>query len=656
MRTSILVLALLLPGAAVAQTKRLLPPPGIPVPDPVRGELEAGLDEFREALAGALSRVEEQPELERYFPDVEVFFKAVDGALRHDEFFRKQEFEEARELLQIGRERARQLAAGMHPWTRATGLVVRGYRSRIDDSVQPYGMVVPREWPAEPDRRRRLDLWFHGRNNKLSELRFVADRLKKRGEFTPEGAFVLHPYGRFCNANKFAGEVDVFEALEHARGDYPVDENRILARGFSMGGAATWHLAVHHAGRFAAANPGAGFAETARYQNLFRDAVPPTAIEQTLWKLYDATESAANLFNLPVVAYSGEIDKQKQAADVMAEALWQEGLNLVHLLGPETGHKYHPETKREVARLVDALAEKGRDPVPERIRFTTFTLRYPRLKWVIVEGLGEHWKRARVDARLEEKRIHVTTSNVTALRLELPPERVPGAGMPVVEIDGSELRPTGSKGSPWTAHFERVGSIWKLTAGTPGDGLRKLPGLQGPIDDVFFDRFLVVTATGQPMNERIGRWVEREQARALEHWRRFFRGEPRVVTDRELTERDIAESHLILWGDPSSHRVLARILDRLPLTWSREEVGIGERKLSAADHVPVLIFPNPLNSERYVVLNSGYTFQDSTHESNSRHIPMLPDWALLDLRVPASEPLSRRVAGAGFFDESWGVK
>jgi hypothetical protein len=24
----------------------------------------------------------------------------------------------------------------------------------------------------------------------------------------------VHPYGRYCNANKFAGEIDLFEAIE----------------------------------------------------------------------------------------------------------------------------------------------------------------------------------------------------------------------------------------------------------------------------------------------------------------------------------------------------------------------------------------------------------------------------------------------------------
>ena len=50
---------------------------------------------------------------------------------------------------------------GRAPWTTATGLVVRGYVSKIDKSVQPYGLVIPASFT--PDRKWRLDTWFHGR-------------------------------------------------------------------------------------------------------------------------------------------------------------------------------------------------------------------------------------------------------------------------------------------------------------------------------------------------------------------------------------------------------------------------------------------------------------------------------------------------------------
>src|SRR5262249_38277613 len=152
---------------------------------------------------------------------------------------------------------------GKAPWTTATGPIVRGYLSRIDDSVQPYGLVVPASYRPDTPYRHRLDCWFHGRGEKLTELSFIDGRQRSPGEFTPPHAFVLHLYGRYCNANKFAGEIDLLEALAHVRKHYPIDDDRVLVRGFSMGGAACWQFAVHYAGLWAAAAPGAGFSETA---------------------------------------------------------------------------------------------------------------------------------------------------------------------------------------------------------------------------------------------------------------------------------------------------------------------------------------------------------------------------------------------------------
>src|SRR5262249_20919882 len=150
------------------------------------------------------------------------------------------------------------------------------------------GLVVPASYQPGSPHQHRLDVWLHGRGETLSELNFLDQRQRSAGEFTPPHAFVLHPYGRYCNANKFAGEIDLFEALAHARAHYPIDENRLVVRGFSMGGAACWQYAVHHPGLWAAAAPGAGFAETPEFLRVFQDeTVRPTDYEKKLWHLYD---------------------------------------------------------------------------------------------------------------------------------------------------------------------------------------------------------------------------------------------------------------------------------------------------------------------------------------------------------------------------------
>ena len=616
--------------AAQDLTPRQVPPPGIAVPADERASLEAGLAR----LNAALPPIEKHP----LIADVLIFREAVRVALQYNEFFKPEEFAKARKLLETGMSRAAALSKGDAPWTRETGLVVRGYRSTVDDSIQPYGLVIPASWSAQSRGKWRLDAWFHGRSETLSELNFIDERMRRPGEFTPRDTFVLHLYGRYCNANKFAGEVDLFEALADVRKNYAIDEDRTLVRGFSMGGAATWHIAAHHAGLWAAAAPGAGFAETAEYQKL--NLADFSDWERKLFQLYDATTYALNFFNLPLVAYSGEIDKQKQAADIMDRYLAKEGMRLSHVIGPKTEHKYHPDSKIEIEKRLDAIAAKGRDPYPEEIRFTTPTLRYNKMKWLTVDGLGEHWVPARVVAkRVSPSEVQITTSNVTALTLDMV--------VPNVTIDGTRIAATSSG-------FEKVNGVWQAAKlPRPVNTLAKRHGLQGPIDDAFLSRFVFVAPTRTATHVEVSDRARAEMDRAKREWRKMFRGEVIERTDQTLTDADIASSNLVLWGGPSNNAVIAKLLPNLPIQWTEQSIQVRGRSFDSKTHMPVLIFPNPLNPAKYVVLNSGVTFREADYLTNSRQIARLPDWAVIDITVPADAKRPGRVAAAGFFDENW---
>jgi hypothetical protein len=425
-----------------------------------------------------------------------------------------------------------------------------------------------------------------------------------------------------------------------------------------MGGAACWQFATHHPGLWAAAAPGAGFSETADFLKVFRnEKAPPTEWEQKLWHWYDSIDYAGNLLHCPTVAYSGEIDGQKQAADQMTAALRSEGIELVHIIGPNTRHSYHPQAKQEISRRIDAIAAVGRIPLPRRVRFTTWTLRYNRMAWLQLDGLDRHWERARVEAEIAgPSRVTLTTHNVSALTLAMPVGLCPleGDRRPALSIDGQKLTgaPVMSDRS-WTTHLRKHGSRWSVVPTNEDGLLRKRPGLQGPIDDAFMDRFLMVRPSGTPMGERAGAWAAGEMAHAVEHWRRQFRGEAPVKEDTAVTEEEIATSNLVLWGDPKSNRLLARIAPMLPIRWDERGVHVGGQSFPVDHHVPVLIYPNPLNPKRYVVVNSGFTFREYDYLNNARQTAKLPDWAVVDIREPPSSRWPGRIATAGFFGERW---
>ncbi len=649
------------PKDNTAENVRPIPPPGMAIPDDVRQKLSAEAASFSREIAALSKQLAKKPDLLALLPDVEIYHKAVDWALRYNQIYKKPEIKGAEDMLRLGRERLAQLRAGKAPWLDATGLVVRGYRSDIDGSVQPYGLIVPPGF-VRGGAPLRLDFWFHGRGETLSELSFLIQRHNSRGQFTPPNTIVLHPLGRYSCANKFAGEVDLFEALAHAKKYYPIDDRRILVRGFSMGGAACWQFAVHYPGKWAAAAPGAGFSETFEFLKFFQqEELKPTWWERKLWHLYDCTDYAVNLYNLPTVAYSGELDRQKQAADIMEKALAAEGMKMTHLIGPGMGHRYHPDAIVEIDRRLNAITAKGKNLVPQSVKFQTYTLRYNKSHWVRFDELEEHWEAARVEAKLVQARneVRADTKNVAAVTFEMPSGwcRLDPAKLPTVILDGQKLEGAAVETDlSWSSSFRKTDGKWQAADGSPAAGLRKRPGLQGPIDDAFMSSFLIVSPTGQPLNDKVGQWAKGELAHAQDHWQLQFRGIARTKADKNVSAEDIARHNLVLFGDPQSNEVLKRIAAKLPIRWDAKSVTVGGKTYSAADHAPALIFPNPLNPKRYVVLNSGFTYREYDYLNNARQIPRLPDWAVIDLNQPVTSQKPGGIADAGFFDEHWRVK
>jgi hypothetical protein len=190
--------------------------------------------------------------------------------------------------------------------------------------------------------------------------------------------------------------------------------------------------------------------------------------------------------------------------------------------------------------------------------------------------------------------------------------------------------------------------------------LAKRPSLQGPIDDAFTESFLFVHPTGKPIHPEVAAWVQDSFQRATNEWRSQFRGLARVKDDIDVTSADIAEQNLILWGDPGSNKILRRIINGLPLRWTASKIRIAGKDYDSSRVIPIVIYPNPLNRDRYVVLNSGFTFADRGGASNAQQTPKLPDWAVLDVSgtnvtSPVAVYCGHPVLNAGFFDESWQV-
>ena len=584
-------------------------------------------------------------ERERLNADMGLFSAGVGNALSFDTAFSPSDIRLIERAVQRNTERAVSATA---PWTTKHGKVIRGYVSAIDGSVQPYGVIIPKNYDgAKP---MRLDVVLHGSSKPvgMSELKFISrfDEGDEDKSNAPDVDYIeLHPLGRVENCYRWAGETDVFEAIEAVCRNYKIDRDRIVLRGMSMGASGTWHLGLKHPDRFVAIGPYCGYVDTHRFSETpipgFIKVGPLPPHQEIGLHMLDSVDYAANATMVPEIACIGDKDTFFQAHVIMGQAFAKEGVPFTNLISQGTGHVIDPKTHAEQMRRIGEYAAKGLDHDPQQLRFVTWTLKYNRSHWLELLSLGRHYERAEFRASVTADDIEVSdVRNITRFAIHRPINklRIAGADIPLPPHQTADSLVFTKTGDSWRCDGPR--KEIKLTG--------KQPGLQGPIDDAFTTPFLCVRGTGKPWNPVINTWAAAELKRFEYEWARYMRGPLPVKDDTEVTEADVRDKHLILFGDPGSNSWIAKALPQLPLSWTREELRLGAEAQSAQDHSPAFITASPLAPNRYLVINSGHTFHEKEFSAfNYLLFPRLGDWAVI--KVGAEEKIIR----AGYFDEEW---
>jgi poly(3-hydroxybutyrate) depolymerase len=319
----------------------------------------------------------------------------------------------SRGLVEFGLRRARErvdsLAAGQQPWADRRGRTVRGFVSLVDGSAQPYCVNVPKDYdPAKPT---RLHVVLHGSTSAtgIGELLFIegadgGDTGAATASSTPY--IELHPMGRLGeNSYRFEGETDVDEAIDAVCRDYNIDRSRIVLRGHSLGGVGTWQLGLKRPDKYVAIGPGAGPVDTIVFSNSpwghFVRLEPLTSWQKTTLHLVDAIDYTANAGMVPVVAVMGDKDPYFSSHQLIEKEFAKEGIPFNGMVDHGAGHAITPAAYQEHVNRLDEIAVRGSDAFPKHIRFVTWTLKFSRCRWIEVLGLGEHYQRAEIDARIE---------------------------------------------------------------------------------------------------------------------------------------------------------------------------------------------------------------------------------------------------------------
>ena len=629
-------------------------------------------------LAAKIDELRKNPKAADLLPDVEIYLRGAKNIVRFNEWYNKASGQWTLEALDRGLERAEQLSKGKVTWTSLEKRnVLRAYRSMIDDTAQPYGVTFPLDYGKDPKRKWRVDVVLHGRNGSLTEVAFLNTHNGAKKPPADQDWVQIDIFGRGNNAYRWAGEMDVMEArhafigqeLKAERWDSS-DSKHIVLRGFSMGGAGAWHLGLRHPSYWSVMGPGAGFTTTHDYAWKGKKELPD--YQEKCLRIYDAIDYVENARMIPIVAYSGGDDPQKLAADNIENRLKELKIDtMTHLVKPGVGHKFDADYFQKANLLWSQHAAKGRPEFTKKLSFVTYSTKSPTCDWVQVLAMDRQYEKASIDGELTSTGCRVTTKNVRWLGINMDEK-----SYAEIEIDGQKFRDVKGEGCQievidiekrklrmnCSCTFAKEGDKWKVLPFSKLQeealtGARKRMQLQGPIDDAFTQGFVCVTGTGETWHPATQKFVD-AKVKAFEYdWAKHWRGELPITNEYGVSPNEIMEKHLILFGDPSSNFLLANILPKLPIKWTKDEIEFGGKKYKSSEHVPVMIFPNPQNPSKYVVLNTGHTIPSEDYaKTNAMLFPRLGDYAILRMTPTAKNAAAFEVATAGLFDEFWRVE
>ncbi len=531
-----------------------------------------------------------------------------------------------------------------------TGTFPRFYTSRIDDSAQGYVIHLPLGYTSS--RRWPLIVHLHGRD---AQSRAFDPELKYRGAELLEsladrfGVVLVRPHGRGNLGYQGAGADDVFTVIEHVRADYNIDPNDISLSGTSMGGGGTWSLATRYPGVFSAIGPIYGPADRwVWWSPSGRDG--PEKWESVLLNAGSPVKMAGHLRYTPAYVYHGVKDKSiaVEHSRVMVARLKEIGTRHIYEEDPEGRHLV-PEGLPE--RIWDFLLEHKLGRPPRTVTLRSPYLRYGKGWWVQMDAFAEALTFGEIRAEVKGRSVEVTQKNLTGFTLDLSRRLVNRSKDVTLVIDGhSAFALDGGSSGEVSFHLrsdpDTVKPRWFRGAAPASKRgvLVKSAQLEGPMSDVFRSRFiLVVGTTGDDSFDDACReaaeWFNRER------WRNEQHVDCIVKTDAELTAEDRRDANLVLIGGPDVNAITREIASKLPLKFEKDAaISIDGKKLPAPGGAVALVYPNPKNVNRYVLL-----FAATTPEA-TRDIIRRAD---VDFDYCAFDEQGKDMVLFGVFNQQW---
>lgn len=524
---------------------------------------------------------------------------------------------------------------------------LRTFRSRIDGSVQRYGVLPPSEEGAD-----HILLTLHGAG--------VAPMNQVRAYAPKPDCFVIAP----TNRRQFGfdwqdwGRTDAYEALGDALASTGVPHENVYLSGHSMGGHGTWHLAANDPDRFIAIAPSAGWISFDTY-----GPGRPAGVLQALWHGADGASDTpsllGNLTQQPTYVLHGEADDNVPASEAhrMVELYEEAGAAVESHFEAGAGHWWNlPDTPGadcvDWPGILDLFRASRPRTAPESLAFTTVD---PSVDaehhWLRVEQPLAYGTPVRVEAHWDgsTRTVVVSSTNARTLRVGAPA----GAAPEHYVVDGT---PIDTDSSPiWVTREEGRDGAWRRIESGPPPA-EKSAQRCGPFKRAFDRRFVLVVPTGGTREETT---AARARARYdAEVWHYRGNGLAETVTDTEFVAAAatrFAGRNAVLYGNADTNGAWRTVFPvDGPIDVRRGAVRVGDREYEGDGLGCVFVRPRA-DDDAALAAAFGDTGVAGCR-LGYRLMPFIsgvgyPDYAVFDASFLEKSDLG--VLAAGWFDARW---
>jgi len=244
----------------------------------------------------------------------------------------------------------------------------------------------------------------------------------------------------------------------------------------------------------------------------------------------------------------------------------------------------HSKTRNIAHVRGTLLPEEVRDRTPQRVLYTIESLGNPRAYWIKIEGREDENLPGTIDACVWGQTILVKTKNVDAYSLYF--------SQALIDID----RPIEIIENGYSLGLINDQIFTKRAKKYIDAVYIKNEHLHGPVWDAFADPYVVVW--GNDSRDKKFSKVSEEAAKSISNGGLCF-------VDSNMPEILVNSHNLILVGTAESNLRLSKICKKLPVQIDQGQITAEGKCYDGRDVGLIIIYPNPINPQKYVVVFSG---------------------------------------------------